>query len=91
MTGICPVIHLNSSLFTFLFSLPKQEDDDFERHIEENDFGIGILRNHALAVFDSRERIHDAEKLGKKAHRWSGWNFAEPSSRKLNSVKYLSL
>ena len=24
-------------------SLPKQEDDDFERHIEENDFGIGIL------------------------------------------------
>ena len=24
-------------------SLPKQEYDDFERHIEENDFGIGIL------------------------------------------------
>ena len=27
----------------FHFSLPKQEYDDFERHIEENDFGIGIL------------------------------------------------
>ena len=24
-------------------SLPEQEDDDFERHSEEDDFGIGIL------------------------------------------------
>ena len=40
-------------------SLPKQEDDDFERHIEENDFGIGILRNHALAVFEEVGDVND--------------------------------
>ena len=45
--------------FTFHSSLPQQEDDDFERHIEENDFGIGILRNHALAVFEEVGDVND--------------------------------
>ena len=45
--------------FTFPSSLPQQEDDDFERHIEENDFGIGILRNHAFAVFEEVGDVND--------------------------------
>lgn len=37
----CPIRPFRACCFHF--SLPKQEYDDFERHIEENDFGIGIL------------------------------------------------